>query len=96
MTLVYIISSFKYSFERTQSNTWLEDYHFMDVYRLSKRLSKITDLQITSPLVDSLEKKLPAPFHEQLPFVEAEPLQVGFIIIKKSIIPNKYVKQIYV
>ena len=49
----------------------------MDVYRLSKRLNRITGLQVTSPFVDYLEKDLPLPLSKDIPIAESEALQVS-------------------
>ena len=80
---------FQFTFERTQSNTWLEDHHFVDVYKLSKRLNRITGLQVTSPLVEKVETQLPSSFNEHLPFVESEALQVGLIMLQQIDIFHK-------
>ena len=52
------------------------------MYKLSKRLNRITGLQVTSPLVEKVERQLPSSFNEHLPFVESEALQVGIIMIQ--------------
>ena len=49
----------------------------MDVYKLSKRLNRITGLQVTNPLVDDMEEDLPLPLNQNITFVESEPLQVS-------------------
>ena len=52
------------------------------MYKLSKRLNRITGLQVTSPLVEKVESQLPSSFNEHLPFVESEALQVGLIMVQ--------------
>ena len=46
----------------------------MDVYKLSKRLNRITRLQVTSPRVEDKENDIP--LSQEIQFVESEPLQV--------------------
>ena len=70
-------NSFKINFARTQSNAKLFDHHYLDVYKLSKRLNRITGLQVTNPLVDDMEEDLPLPLNQNITFVESEPLQVS-------------------
>ena len=41
---------------------WLEDYNSVSVYKLSRLLNKITNLQVTSPDLDGRESEIPIPF----------------------------------
>ena len=77
----------------------------MDVYKLSKRLNRITRLQVTSPRVEDKENDLP--LSQEIQFVESEPLQVylnifpGFcfdnliLIYTYSIIYNAKIQNVY-
>ena len=61
------------------------------MYKLSKRLNKITGLQVTSPLVEKVERQLPSSFNEHLPFVESEALQVGLIMVQNLAQPIRII-----